>query len=110
MQYNVLYYKYIYKYSFCNNYLKDLYIITNYANCHYKFLFWKTHNAQKIKDKILFNILNNNANLKSNNIKNIIYNTLKESKNNNENTKNNESEKNYSEKRNINDNYKKMLI
>ena len=61
-QYNIIYYKFAYKFCYDNNYQKDLYIITNYANSHYMLLFSKKHNAIKINNLLLLNqpLLNNN--------------------------------------------------
>ena len=66
IHFNTLYYKFCYKFCEDQNLEKDLCIISNKANCHYRLLFSKKHKVTIINKILLFNhniLYNNKSNL-----------------------------------------------
>lgn len=116
-QHNILlYYKYCYKYTIDDKKDKDLCIITNIANSHYKLLFSKKHKIAKINDKLKFNYIilaendelckvNKNLNFYKNN-KNNIVNINEQNLSNNIRCKNNNLSNNKYKENNLKNSYK----
>ena len=110
INFNVIKHKYAYKFCYDNNLPKDLCIISNYANSHYKLIFLKIHKVYKINSNLIYNYENNtiintesildNLPILNNNINNKkeIYNISKNnnfSLNNNNNNKNTNDDSDY---------------